>query len=301
MRTFSPWLWIFVSPISAEGFVLSTKSSRTKAMKTQINKKLHVPLGAMREKPTQDWDVQRYQDQHHFVYEYGFSLVETLQPQPGERILDIGCGSGELTAAIAKAASNVEAVGMDSDINMVEKAKEQFPHVTFFQGDVRSFDVQVPFDAIFSNAALHWVPPANVEQSVKAMSNALKYGGRFVVEFGGKGNVQQIVNAIQEEVPGAKCPWFFPSISEYTSVLERHGIEVLSANLYDRPTPLENDNEGLQNWLKMFASAFFEGKSPEDVELALNRVQEKLRPILYDGNQWTADYRRIRIVGKKIR
>ena len=255
------------------------------------------------DKPTQEWNVERYRDQHSFVWEYGSSLVDLLQAQPGERILDIGCGSGELAAAIAGTASNIEAVGFDSDASMVKKAQQQYPHLTFFRGDVRNFVVNdEPFDAIFSNAALHWVPPADVERSVISMSNALKLGGRFVVEFGGRGNVQQIVQAAQEVVPGVEPPWYFPSIAEYASLLEKHGIEVVSAMLFDRPTPLENGNEGLRNWIGCFGDAFFEGKSDEEVDLALDRIEEMLRPRLYDKqkNLWTADYRRIRMVGKRI-
>jgi len=189
---------------------------------------------------------------------------------------------------------------MDSDSNMVERAREQFPALVFFEGDVRDFQVDEPVDVIFSNAALHWVPPSNVERSVISMSRALKVGGRFVVEFGGKGNVNQIVEATLEVVPNTSCPWYFPSISEYATILERHGIEVLSASLYDRPTPLETDGSGIKNWLRMFGSAFFEGKTSDEVEVALDQIENRLRSSLFDGNQWIADYRRIRIVGRKI-
>ena len=262
------------------------------------------------DKPTQEWDAERYRDQHSFVWKYGASLVDILQPKPGERILDVGCGGGELTAAIAEAGASsspdtintIEAVGFDSDRNMVEMAHEQFPHLTFFQGDARNFEVDEPFDAIFSNAALHWVPPADAERSVQAMSKALKAGGRFVVEFGGKGNVQKIVQAAQKVVPGMESPWYFPSIAEYSKLLENHGIEVVSANLFGRPTPLEYGHEGLRNWVRCFGDAFFEGKSEQEVALALGQMEEILRPHMYDKEKdlWTADYRRIRIVGNRI-
>jgi len=256
-----------------------------------------------------EWDVQRYQDQHSFVWQYGSSLVEMLKPRAGERILDVGCGSGELTAAIASMGDSIQVTGMDNDRSMVERALEQFPHLTFFQGNVCNFSLGMDkdddqlFDAIFSNAALHWVPSDKVEHSVMAMSNALKVGGRFVVEFGGKGNVQHIVEATMEEFPDSTSPWYFPSISEYSSLLEKHGIEVLSAALYDRPTPLEDEQDGLKNWLKMFGRSFFENmKNDEEMDAALDRIQDKLRPLLYDYDQyrWMADYRRIRIIGKKI-
>ena len=236
-------------------------------------------------------------------------MVDLLESQAGERILDVGCGTGELTFEISNhAAANgnnlIEAVGMDSDLNMVQQAQAQFPRQHFFQGDVRSFTVDEPFDAIFSNAALHWVAAEDSERSVISMAKALKKGGRFVVEFGGKGNVQKIVEATLEVIPEASCPWYFPSISEYTTILERHGIEVLQASLFDRPTPLEDGKEGVKNWLRMFGAAFFEGKANDEIEMALDQIDQKLRDgnssiLTEDGSRWIADYRRIRIVGRK--
>lgn len=179
------------------------------------------------------------------------------------------------------------------------RQKKQFPDLRFFVGDCRDFIVDEPFDAIFSNAALHWVRAGDAERSVIAMSRALKPGGRFVVEFGGKGNIQRVEQALLD-VAGPS-PWYFPSISEYSSLLEKHGIEVLSANLYDRPTPLENGDDGIRNWIRMFGNSFFDGKSEDEIEELLGVVEEKLRPHLYDGARWTADYRRIRIVGKRAK
>jgi len=253
-----------------------------------------------RDMQTQKWDVNRYQGQHSFVWEFGSSLVETLNPRPGERILDLGCGSGELTNEIAMSYGNesISVVGMDASLAMIEKAKNQFPHLGFFQGDGRDFMVDEPFDAIFSNAALHWIPGDEAESAVIAISRALKPGGRFVAEFGGKGNIQKIEQALVENT--GPSPWYFPSISEYSLLLERHGIEVLSADLYDRPTPLENGDQGIKNWIRMFGNSFFQGRSEEEVENLLEKIEDKLRPDLFDGAIWTADYRRIRVVGKRV-
>jgi trans-aconitate methyltransferase len=230
-------------------------------------------------------------------------LIDLLDPQPGERILDAGCGSGELTNSIAERGAT--GIGFDFDPSMVKRAQEQFPKLTFFQADASNFQVLEeeggPVDAIFSNAALHWVRDA--DGAAASMSKALKPGGRFVVEFGGKGNVQRIVEATLETMNRSMTtdsPWYFPSVGEYSSILEKHGIEVTSAALYDRPTVLEEGDEGLSNWLRMFGGAFFRDMSDEQVNNALTTVNHKLRPHLWDGTQWTADYRRIRIIGKKL-
>jgi hypothetical protein len=124
------------------------------------------------------------------------------------------------------------------------------------------------------------------------MSRALKSGGRFVVEFGGKGSVQRIVQATLEAMnrPMADSAWYFPIVGEYSSILEKHGIEVTSATLYDRPPLLEEGEEGLSNWLRMFGGAFFRDMSDEQVYNILSTVNDKLRPHLWDGKQWNADY-----------
>jgi trans-aconitate methyltransferase len=259
--------------------------------------------------------VDRYQKQHSFVYQYGASLVELAQPQPGERILDLGCGTGELTNALAAqqqaaSAADLFVTGMDADPAMIVKARDQYPHLTFVQGDVRNFQVDKigdgssGFDLVFSNAALHWIPPVDAERAVECISRALQPSGRLVVEFGGKGNVQKIIRATQQVLmlPETFNPWYYPSISEFTSLLERHGIEVTTALLFDRPTLLQDGEAGLSNWLRMFGSAFFQHlSSAEEIESALQQISEVLLPELFDGEQWTADYRRIRVVGRKIK
>ena len=262
--------------------------------------------------------MDRYQQQHSFVWEYGSSLVDLAQPQPGERILDVGCGSGELTAALAERSGRRVVMGMDFDAQMVQQAQAQYPNLTFWQGNAANFtlprdssdnknddDDDTRVNVIFSNAALHWVQDA--EAAVQCMARALQPGGRFVVEFGGKGNVQHIVRACQDvraERHGVTCPnpWYFPSIAEYTTLLERHGIQVTRAELYDRPTLLQDGKNGLSNWIRMFGSQFLQGlESKDEIDEFLSLVSSRLEDKLFNGEQWTADYRRIRIIGKKVK
>jgi trans-aconitate methyltransferase len=162
-------------------------------------------------------------------------------------------------------------MGMDADPAMVAQARKQFPEQTFFQGDIRNFVLDEPVDVVFSNAALHWIPPHEVEPAVASMAAALKPGGRFVAEFGGKDNVESIVRATLQvlNLTESASPWYFPSIANFTSILERHGIEVTTALLFDRPVLLQDGEDGLSNWLRMFGNKFFEDLSQDEVARVL--------------------------------
>lgn len=274
--------------------------------------------------------MNRYQSLHSFVYEYGSSLVDLADPRAGERILDVGCGSGELTNALYEHAkqnnhhceqsetSGGVVIGVDLDINMIQKAQEQYPHLHFAQADARNLDLaslvhgqdepgaavsdDPRVDLLFSNAALHWIPPKDAPKAVAAMAKALKPGGRFVVEFGGVGNVQQIAQACQDATGVQAIDfWYFPSIPEFSALLQANGIEVTSAVLFDRPTQLEEGDAGLSNWIRMFGNKFLDNlSSEEEVDDALKKINDKLKATMWDGTTWTADYRRIRIAGRKL-
>ncbi|MEM8810334.1 MAG: methyltransferase domain-containing protein [Cyanobacteria bacterium P01_G01_bin.38] len=248
---------------------------------------------------TQTWDTQRYQTQHDFVWEYGAALVDLLAPQPGEHILDLGCGPGQLTQALAQAGALVE--GIDADPAMIAQAQQNYPELTFRTADARNFEVASPLDAVFSNAVLHWVSvPEAVVQSV---GRALKPGGRFVAEFGGKGNVQTIVAAVEACLHRPNF-WYFPSVAEYASLLEANGFEVTFAALIDRPTPLKAGEQGLANWLRMFGDRFFANLSEAETISVIRQVEDRVRSRLYRDNDqnsgWIADYRRLRIVTTKL-
>ena len=248
------------------------------------------------------WNPDLYQDQHSFVWQMGTSLVAMLDPQPGERILDLGCGTGQLTQAIAE--RGAIAIGLDADPLMVAAAQQRFPHLNLAVADARSFTLSTPVDAIFSNATLHWV--AEAEAVIGRMDAALKPGGRLVLEFGGSGNMAQVVTAIAQARenlgfgPSPASPWYFPTIGEYTPLLEQHGFTVHLARLYDRPTPLTGAN-GLTHWLTMFASRFWADLTPPQVESLLTEILDLTHPHLYRQGQWWADYRRLQIVAHKPR
>ena len=240
------------------------------------------------------WNIDLYEDKHSYVWEYGAKILEILSPQAKERILDLGCGTGQLTAKIATSGASV--VGLDSAKTAIKQAQSNYPEIEFYLGNGADFSFEQPFDAVFSNAALHWIQPP--EAAVKCIWDALKSGGRFVTEFGGKGNIQQIIQALNTTLqePGYN-PWYFPSIAEYSKLLEDRGFEVTYASLYDRPTKLEGE-QGLANWLEMFANNRLDCASSSKTEI-ISQIESQLRSHLYKDGNWIADYKRIQIAAIK--
>ena len=139
------------------------------------------------------WDAKLYDDKHSFVWEKAKGVVELLAPKAGERILDLGCGTGHLTAEIGAVGAIV--TGIDRSPEMIAKASAQHPGLEFKVVDARELSFDREFDAVFSNAALHWIPEP--EKVIRAVAAALKPGGRFVAEFGGKGNIHRLMKSIE--------------------------------------------------------------------------------------------------------
>jgi len=248
------------------------------------------------------WNTTLYEGKHAFVWQYGEDLVELLNPNAGERILDLGCGTGQLTEKIALAGAEV--MGIDSSPTMIEKAKSNYPQLQFTVADARDFQVEQAFDAVFSNAVLHWV--TQPDAAIRCIQQALKPGGRFVAEFGGKGNIQAIASALYSALEAIGCtapatgsPWYFPSIGDYATRLEQQGFDVTYAVLFDRPTPLEDGEAGLANWIRMFASSFLAEWTADEQAHLIQTIEHHLKPTLYQDGIWMADYRRIRIVAIK--
>jgi trans-aconitate 2-methyltransferase len=245
------------------------------------------------------WDAGLYDRSHSFVWKHGESLLELLAPKAGERILDLGCGTGHLTAKIAEQGAHV--VGIDMAVSMIDEARRSYSHIHFEVGDARSFRLAEPVDAVFSNAVLHWVKEPR--RAIECLVRALKPGGRFVAEFGGKGNVQAIVAALVSVCAKTgsgpfESPWYYPGIGEYATLLEQAGLEVSYAVLFDRPTPLEGEG-GLRHWVEMFANDVLARVAAGQREAFLQQVEEELRPILYRDGTWIADYRRLRVVARR--
>lgn len=257
-------------------------------------------MGCSDQKPANEWDTDSYDEGHSFVFEYGEGVMELLEAEHGERILDLGCGTGHLTNQIAE--SGADCVGLDASEEMVESAQEAYPACEFVNEDARDFSFDDPFDAVFSNAALHWIPEQDAV--LDSVTDALVPGGRFVVELGGTGNVAAIVNAVREEAAvrgyDVESPWYFPSIDEYTSKLESHGIETRYTTLFDRPTRLDNGNDGLAEWLGMFGDSLLSAIPDDQQPAVISSVEDRLREEQFHDGTWIADYRRLRVEARKI-
>lgn len=240
----------------------------------------------------QVWSSTSYDTHARFVSDLAVGVVEWLAPGKGERILDLGCGDGVLTSEIAALGADV--VGVDSSEDFIRSAKARGLDARLMDGEALTFGPE--FDAVFSNAALHWMPKA--ESVVAGIARALKPGGRFVAEFGGHGNVAAIVTAMRAvglmrggDVSLAN-PWYFPAPDIYRDVLERHGFAVKRIALIPRPVVLKT---GIAEWLKLFRTPFF-AQFGDKADEALSDTVELLRPALCDARgNWTADYVRLRV------
>lgn len=237
------------------------------------------------------WDAREYEAKAGYVAELGRPALELLNPQAGEDILDLGCGDGRLTATLRERGCRV--VGVDASAEMVAAARKR--GLDAREMDAQALSLDERFDAVFSNAALHWMPDADAV--IRGVAGVLKPGGRFVGEFGGHGNVAAITVALKAALQrhgGAEAalpPWYFPSPAEYERRLAAGGFRVDSIALIPRPTRLDGS---LMEWLDVFAAGLlsaFPGK-----EAAIKRdTLALLESVLRDADGiWTADYVRLR-------
>ena len=240
----------------------------------------------------QHWNAAGYAAHAHFVPALGQAVLDLLNPQPGERILDLGCGDGVLTEKLA--AVGAELVGVDSSAEMIEAARRRGLDARLMDATSLPFDHE--FDAVFSNAVLHWIK-SDPDAVIAGVRRALKPGGRFVGEFGGHGCVAAITVALmavleRRGVERPAIPWYFATVEDYRSRLSRGGFEVDYIALIPRPTPLPT---GMKGWLQTFANPFLALVPERDRDGFLEDTVELLRPVLRDeqGN-WTADYTRLR-------
>jgi trans-aconitate methyltransferase len=241
---------------------------------------------------TTSWNPESYAKNARFVSELGEPLLEWLAPKPGETILDLGCGDGALTEKIAAAGCKV--YGADASFAQIQEARRR--GLNAFVMDGRQPALQKTFDAVFTNAVLHWIQPP--ERVIEGVARCLKPGGRFVGEFGGKGNVEAIRAALHAALrkrgvdPWTVDPWYYPSAAQYAKLLTQFAFTVGYCELVPRPTKLPGD---IVAWLEIFAQPFTKSIRATEREQYLNEIRRELEPSLRktDGT-WYADYVRLR-------
>lgn len=252
------------------------------------------------------WDAalyeKLYKDQNSVVWQYGTEIIELLSPQSGEQIIDLGCGTGQLTWKIAQ--SGAEVIGIDNAPTMIEQARRNYSELRFEVADGVNFHYGNSFDAVFSNAALHWIKEP--ERVITRVWEALRPGGRFVAEFGGKRNLQAFIAAMYNATEAINYstkpevnPWYFPSIGEYATLLEKQGFCTTYATLFERPTQLEGGEAGLCNWVKLIGNNFLLTIPSDRRTDFVRQVEQYLRPKFYRDGSWFADYYTLRVLAQK--
>lgn len=249
--------------------------------------------------PNNDWDPKAYQANAAFVPALGAPVLALLNPQPGEHILDLGCGDGVLTVKIRAAGCTV--LGVDSSAPMIDAARQLGLEARVMDG--MALDFPPSFDAVFTNAALHWM--LDHDAMARGVFAALKPGGRFVGEFGGFGNIAAIRTGIRAVVAQHgyalpdQDPQNYGEPATFCATLERAGFVGAKAELIYRPTPLPT---GIVGWLETFRQGFLDPLGiPREAQPALRQeISDFLQPVLQmsDGT-WIADYVRIRFSAAK--
>jgi trans-aconitate methyltransferase len=240
---------------------------------------------------TSKWDPADYARVGGFVAALGAAALDLLDPQPGERILDVGCGEGTLTRQLVERGATV--LGIDNSPEMVEAARAA--GVDALQLDAADMQFFAEFDAAFSNAALHWV--LEKEQAARAIFRALKPGGRFAGEMGGEGNLVRLREALDEELiirgyaPPVDAGNWYATPEEFANVYEQAGFAELDARLIERPTAVDH---GIAQWVTAFRKGWLDRAGvPDDERGAIGAaVADRF------GSD-VADYVRLRFIMRK--
>ena len=243
------------------------------------------------------WKPEIYDRHTRFVSQLSQEVISDLSPKEGERILDLGCGDGVLSEFLLNMGCHV--TGIDSSASFVKAARAR--GVEAVLGDAQRIDYDSEFDAVFSNAALHWMP--HQSELAARVFRALRPGGRFVAEMGGAGNISKLRTAMTAALAefgidyDSRNPWTFPSPREQRARLEKAGFRVAKSILRDRPTILPTDVRG---WLMTFGQEFIADLDSASREKALDRMAEHCRPAMCDeAGKWTVDYVRLNFIAVK--
>jgi trans-aconitate methyltransferase len=247
----------------------------------------------------QTWDPAEYGRRGAFVHQLAGGVLEWLDARPNERILDLGCGDGQLTQRIA--ATGAQVSGADLSPEMVAAARLRGLNAEVANAEALPH-ADGAFDAVFSNAALHWV--RDHEAMLTQVYRVLEPSGRFVAEMGGHGNIAAIRVAfiaalarhgLANKEDGVN---YYPTPEAYTRRLERHGFRVERIALIPRPTPLGEG--GIDSWLRTFRKGVLDSVPAELDQTIIDETADLLSTALRDEEgHWTADYVRLRFVAVK--
>lgn len=243
-----------------------------------------------------EWNSTLYDKKHDFVAEYGKGLLEFVPQNDEQSILDLGCGTGTLTAQLADLC--VRIVGVDASQDMVDKAKEGFGDIEFKVCDALDLPFENEFDVVFSNAVFHWI--SDHDALLKNIHKSLKPQGVLVCEFGASGNIAAIENAFAKACNSLgycyKAKFNFPTAEDFGKLLRKNGFVIDRVYEYDRPTVLKDGEQGLVNWMKQFFAFELQMMLEHVQTMVFEKVERLTRDTLWNGVEWVADYRRLRAI-----
>lgn len=244
------------------------------------------------------WDSALYDSRHGFIAEYGKGLLDFVPRDPQHVILDLGCGTGSLTAELAaRVGSAGRILGVDASAAMVERARRQFPHLEFMVCDALELPFAGRFHIVFSNAVFHWIP--DHARLLRVIHRALKPHGRLICEFGAAGNIATIEDAFARACAEAglahSSRFTFPEAAAFAHLVAGEGFTPDEVTAYARPTPLQGGEAGLRTWLRQFFAADLAPLPENRRDALLRRVEALARDALWNGTAWVADYRRLRV------
>lgn len=244
------------------------------------------------------WEAEKYKDNFSFVHKYGEDVLNLIRKPEKDNPLaiDLGCGNGALTEKLANEGYSV--IGIDDSQEMLDIAEKLHPKLSLQKGNAVDFKLKQTADVIFSNAVFHWINANEQEKMVRNIFEQLNHGGQLVCEFGGKGCAETVHSTLERLFAKRGYQYlrvfYFPSIGEYTTILEKAGFRVEYACLFDRPTPQKGEH-GLKDWIEMFVKKPFEGMNISDKNAILSETETELKDVLFQDGAWIVDYVRIKI------